>query len=113
MIRRPPRSTLFPYTTLFRSASSWPHRRESRAPRQRSAARGSVVAGVAEALQALERLGVLGLLGRIADLVAQALHRRRVGEHLHPALGDGDRLNDRIGLHELGGDRCEVGLADL
>src|SRR2546430_13364536 len=32
MIRRPPRSTLFPYTTLFRSldraqAYSWPHRR--------------------------------------------------------------------------------------
>src|SRR5260221_12747217 len=24
MIRRPPRSTLFPYTTLFRSASPWP-----------------------------------------------------------------------------------------
>src|SRR3712207_8996303 len=24
MIRRPPRSTLFPYTTLFRSPSSWP-----------------------------------------------------------------------------------------
>src|SRR5256885_4358947 len=24
MIRRPPRSTLFPYTTLFRSASLWP-----------------------------------------------------------------------------------------
>ena len=23
MIRRPPRSTLFPYTTLFRSMSSW------------------------------------------------------------------------------------------
>src|SRR2546429_3506776 len=23
MIRRPPRSTLFPYTTLFRSAQSW------------------------------------------------------------------------------------------
>src|ERR1019366_10524437 len=23
MIRRPPRSTLFPYTTLFRSGSSW------------------------------------------------------------------------------------------
>src|SRR5258708_24722058 len=28
MIRRPPRSTLFPYTTLFRSLSS-PRRRES------------------------------------------------------------------------------------
>src|SRR2546422_4056316 len=24
MIRRPPRSTLFPYTTLFRSLPSWP-----------------------------------------------------------------------------------------
>src|SRR2546422_2874644 len=24
MIRRPPRSTLFPYTTLFRSAVRWP-----------------------------------------------------------------------------------------
>src|SRR2546430_4415448 len=25
MIRRPPRSTLFPYTTLFRSAKCFPH----------------------------------------------------------------------------------------
>src|SRR5207253_7026447 len=24
MLRRPPRSTLFPYTTLFRSLDSWP-----------------------------------------------------------------------------------------
>src|SRR5256885_5198159 len=24
MIRRPPRSTLFPYTTLFRSSQNWP-----------------------------------------------------------------------------------------
>src|SRR2546430_7062477 len=30
MIRRPPRSTLFPYTTLFRSASiCWEHNRNS------------------------------------------------------------------------------------
>src|SRR3712207_8322840 len=28
MIRRPPRSTLFPYTTLFRSAALGPGRRE-------------------------------------------------------------------------------------
>src|SRR5436853_6266518 len=27
MIRRPPRSTLFPYTTLFRSPSTWAARR--------------------------------------------------------------------------------------
>src|SRR2546427_8528580 len=31
MIRRPPRSTLFPYTTLFRSGSA-PHRRTRRRP---------------------------------------------------------------------------------
>src|SRR6266850_6111920 len=31
MIRRPPRSTLFPYTTLFRS-SGWPSRCSSRPP---------------------------------------------------------------------------------
>src|SRR5258707_2298340 len=28
MIRRPPRSTLFPYTTLFRSTVPWEHARE-------------------------------------------------------------------------------------
>src|ERR1039458_2354145 len=33
MIRRPPRSTLFPYTTLFRSRVPWP----SRAPPDRGA----------------------------------------------------------------------------
>src|SRR2546430_13702756 len=37
MIRRPPRSTLFPYTTLFRSC----RRRPSPPPRPAAAARGS------------------------------------------------------------------------
>src|SRR3712207_7467238 len=40
MIRRPPRSTLFPYTTLFRSASSPPPRSPSaRAPSIRACRR--------------------------------------------------------------------------
>src|SRR2546430_11472776 len=44
MIRRPPRSTLFPYTTLFRSAPPAPHRpsrvpQEPRASRRRGHAR--------------------------------------------------------------------------
>src|SRR2546422_8100256 len=34
MIRRPPRSTLFPYTTLFRSAVACPRRRGAPAPRR-------------------------------------------------------------------------------
>src|SRR3712207_6953063 len=41
MIRRPPRSTLFPYTTLFRSRRG---RRSSLGPRPRQAAPGQEVA---------------------------------------------------------------------
>src|SRR5256885_11615111 len=33
MIRRPPRSTLFPYTTLFRSGDALAHRYQKRRPR--------------------------------------------------------------------------------
>src|SRR2546430_17054298 len=40
MIRRPPRSTLFPYTTLFRSQQTWPP--EPRANRPVIRARASV-----------------------------------------------------------------------
>src|SRR5260221_2675193 len=32
MIRRPPRSTLFPYTTLFRSSTPWPYRPSHSSP---------------------------------------------------------------------------------
>src|SRR3712207_8342100 len=39
MIRRPPRSTLFPYTTLFRSTPGRPHGRADRHP---SGVRGTV-----------------------------------------------------------------------
>src|SRR6201988_5464485 len=42
MIRRPPRSTLFPYTTLFRSRAPWPHLRV--APSVRVAAMHAVQA---------------------------------------------------------------------
>src|SRR2546422_1413504 len=38
MIRRPPRSTLFPYTTLFRSRRDRPGRRGRRARRRRGIA---------------------------------------------------------------------------
>src|SRR5438093_8631966 len=34
MIRRPPRSTLFPYTTLFRSGDAHELQREARRPRR-------------------------------------------------------------------------------
>src|SRR5215510_16186341 len=40
MIRRPPRSTLFPYTTLFRSWRSWSARLSRRAGGSRRGANG-------------------------------------------------------------------------
>src|SRR5256885_10161357 len=39
MIRRPPRSTLFPYTTLFRSPSSARSRRSKHSPPRRGSSR--------------------------------------------------------------------------
>src|SRR3712207_8686526 len=41
MIRRPPRSTLFPYTTLFRSTASQPSERASCTPSTMLLASGS------------------------------------------------------------------------
>src|SRR5258705_6170392 len=51
MIRRPPRSTLFPYTTLFRSQGigRGPDDRPWHVPRQRRAAGGIGLGGVSHA----------------------------------------------------------------
>src|SRR3712207_8875329 len=73
MIRRPPRSTLFPYTTLFRSA---PGAGEDQAPGQL-------------------RGGVLGLAGMsVADRDA-ALRRRREIDGVRARPGDDDQLEIR------------------
>src|SRR2546430_15856481 len=80
MIRRPPRSTLFPYTTLFRSPDrpAGPARRNAaaRAPRRTGPAHGS------------SRRGLLGA-GRPAHVIAEQRHRvplaragRLVDDHL-------------------------------
>src|SRR5436853_2109170 len=47
MMRRPPRSTLFPYTTLFRSARLWADaggRQAGRVPERRAAGRPQLAA---------------------------------------------------------------------
>src|SRR3712207_8334789 len=60
MIRRPPRSTLFPYTTLFRSG---------------------VVRGAALALQHSSRAEVALRAGRNGDSLEPGHHRDRSEEH--------------------------------
>src|SRR5258708_30525241 len=66
MIRRPPRSTLFPYTTLFRSPRGCRRPRAQRAggpwPRRRSPSREAMPAP--ERLDSVRQAGVLGLLER-------------------------------------------------
>src|SRR3712207_8623981 len=62
MIRRPPRSTLFPYTTLFRSLAAAPDRWEPLIERIGSA--GYVAKGVAFALSG----GLLGYAAATEDV---------------------------------------------
>src|SRR3712207_9007639 len=73
MIRRPPRSTLFPYTTLFRSHAG-------------VAAEGDLHPGLVRELEALAHLGgdlprLAGRLGRELARVGLLLHRARSEEH--------------------------------
>src|SRR3712207_7219483 len=59
MIRRPPRSTLFPYTTLFRSTRGAPRaradRRARRAPRPTGAGRAGRAGAVEPPVERLPR----------------------------------------------------------
>src|SRR3712207_7112008 len=77
MIRRPPRSTLFPYTTLFRSGEG------AVGPRRLAAG-----LEVDDSLGRLDRRRPLGLLGGHL----RSLHGRGAADHTG---GPGDRLLDR------------------
>src|SRR2546426_8740854 len=68
MIRRPPRSTLFPYTTLFRSAVAEAERAR-RADQQRDSARKGKKA---------EPRGERRRSGRQVHRAEEPLHRRRI-----------------------------------
>src|SRR2546430_17117580 len=73
MIRRPPRSTLFPYTTLFRSGAAARIRKRRREPQDQPRKRGLL----------RPRQGILRRPARIA---AATLRRRRArGGRLVPA----------------------------
>src|SRR3712207_9573433 len=78
MIRRPPRSTLFPYTTLFRSGH------------------GDVEA-VRAVLRAAAAVVRLLLHDRLAEVVAVAADRLDVVP-LGPVEGDGQRVRGPLGV---------------
>src|SRR2546430_16688576 len=78
MIRRPPRSTLFPYTTLFRSAFDSPGR-VRRAPVERDVDGGGAPVGCVEIVEAdVHAIGVRDRGGadeRLIDVRARRLPR--------------------------------------
>src|SRR5260221_10514443 len=106
MIRRPPRSTLFPYTTLFRSDSDRVDRSMDQRMNRHEERLDRADGGQRIALAALEGLEDLGLL-QFLDLGAKGELRfdgapgfepERVGERLHGAperSSDGRPAPDR------------------
>src|SRR2546429_3600002 len=73
MIRRPPRSTLFPYTTLFRSPDPCP-------------------AGPVDDPRGCGRKGLLRVAG--PELLRQPVQPRSEREHLHTATRADDRVQE-------------------
>src|SRR3989449_10335502 len=93
MIRRPPRSTLFPYTTLFRSLET----REIYAPLAHRFGMAGVKAELEDlAFKFLERDDYRGLSRKVR---AKKVERERTIERLRAPLGDALREAD---LAEIG-----------
>src|SRR5438093_13313479 len=109
MIRRPPRSTLFPYTTLFRSVLGDPDDADD-------AAQDGFLSALVKLAQYDARRPFGPWLMRIVANAATDRRRRRSGrraEPLDPALvGRGPRP-DAAGVHRALGARLRAALAVL
>src|SRR3712207_7446507 len=79
MIRRPPRSTLFPYTTLFRSV---PERCDGSRPRPRKTViEGGGGGAVTILVDAESKILVQGITGQTGRLFAERMVAGRSEEH--------------------------------
>src|SRR3712207_8394383 len=65
MIRRPPRSTLFPYTTLFRSTAKMPFGTREIGSRINSLQQGGLPVDVAETIAWLSQSSAAGVNGQV------------------------------------------------
>src|SRR3712207_7873048 len=90
MIRRPPRSTLFPYTTLFRSRDA---RADALLEQPRCAGAGALALGDRRELQAAPDLEPLGPAPVHADEPAQHCHRTA---RLHARDGRSEEKSTRL-----------------
>src|SRR3989442_4943965 len=74
MIRRPPRSTLFPYTTLFRSLR--PHQRARQDDVERHADTGKTTDRLAQPLHALIGERTLAVVGPLVAATTASVDRQ-------------------------------------
>src|SRR5256885_12703140 len=98
MIRRPPRSTLFPYTTLFRSVARGKRHHAGLALRRAEARQG------VESTAELEGAHALQVLALEKDAGAQRIVQRARGEHgraVGMALDALDRKSTRLNSSHL------------
>src|SRR5437016_11691967 len=92
MIRRPPRSTLFPYTTLFRSLRGLPRREQGARDRRLRHRRGPLRSEEhTSELQSLTNLVCRLLLEKKKTTTS------RVGEQIR-AASDSGRLHSTVGI---------------
>src|SRR2546426_7806779 len=106
MIRRPPRSTLFPYTTLFRSISPRRGGHElaaGHAPGRRAAREAAAPGRVVGAAARARGLLFAGARGRAAG--PGAVHRPRERAHLPPVHAAGRATRRAAGAPEEQGHR--------
>src|SRR2546422_7140482 len=94
MIRRPPRSTLFPYTTLFRSSTVWAptaSRWASGSPRGRAAApRWATTSGRRSPCSGRSEEHTSELQSRlhlVCRLLLEKKKKTRIDEHVHQLDG--------------------------
>src|SRR3712207_8811480 len=104
MIRRPPRSTLLPYTTLFRSLQA-----ASIVGRDFSVAVVAPIVGIPV-------LGCLGWLDQATDAgfterTSLSGEYRFVHDLVREAVEAGLSTPDRVGLHRRAADNIEIGRA--
>src|SRR3989475_13113585 len=105
MIRRPPRSTLFPYTTLFRTRTG--KARDLHAVldggdvHRPSPSRRAVIVAVIHEHAEIEDGGLGPPEQRVADV-------RRVRSRLHPDAPGDERLVARVGPHRRGAVEAEA-----
>src|SRR6266480_6600424 len=80
MIRRPPRSTLFPYTTLFRSHGDWTAAHQPDVRPDLPQARGDGAQPAVRGHERVERRLGVEVVGRLADGDPARLRQPRRGE---------------------------------